>query len=182
MKSGLPSASCASSIASPARSPKPSSVSRCAASSDASLRVERSELERGVRDEAAAPRRSEVEKLRTREHDDEDRQVTEPRREELDEIEQAFVAPMEVLEDEHRRPVGGDGLDEGADREEEALAVGDRARRVQSQENGEMLGNASRLGRRSSVETAPSSFCSADSTVSFSKIPQSCFSWKPSAA
>jgi hypothetical protein len=55
---------------------------------------------------------------------------------------------VEVLEDEHRRLVRGHCLDEAADREEEALAVGHRACRVEPQEDSEMLRDLLCFGRR----------------------------------
>src|SRR5207249_4012024 len=77
------------------------------------------ERERRVGRQAAAPAGSGVEKLRAREGKQQDREVTEPRGQQLDEVEKAAIGPMHVLEDQHRRPVTGNGLDEPPDREEQ---------------------------------------------------------------
>jgi hypothetical protein len=76
-----------------------------------------------------------VEELRAGEGEQQDREVAEPRGQELDEVEQAAVGPMDVLEDQHRRPVTGNGLDEASDREEQRLAVGNRALAVEPEQN-----------------------------------------------
>ncbi len=60
---------------------------------------------------------------------------------ELDEVEQALVGPVDVLEDEHRRPFAGNGLDEGAHGEEERLTVRYRRLRIETEQDRQVLGD-----------------------------------------
>ena len=75
----------------------PASSSRIAASESGSS-ARRVEVAGGPR-----PSRAAVEELRAGEGDDADRQRPRPVEQVLDEVEQARVGPLEVLEDEHRR-------------------------------------------------------------------------------
>jgi hypothetical protein len=52
---------------------------------------------------------------------------------------------VDVLEDEHRRPVARHGLDEHANREEERLAVGDRALRVEAEQDRQVAADRLRV-------------------------------------
>src|SRR5438132_14404299 len=82
--------------------------------------------EGSVGGQPAAPAGSAVEELGAGEREQQDRKIAQPGAEELDQVEEAAVSPVHVLEDQHRRLVTGDGLDKAPDREEERLAVGDR--------------------------------------------------------
>ena len=73
---------------------------------------ERRERERRRVQLAAAPAGTTLEKLRSRGRDDEQRHVGDPVDELVDEVEQALVRPVEVLEDEHERTLLGEALEE----------------------------------------------------------------------
>ena len=94
-------------------------------------RVGRQRLERQAR-EAAARRRAErgslLGELGSREPEDEDRLGARPLHEVLDEVEQAGICPLEILEHEDRRLLIGERLDEEAPRREEILALVARVR------------------------------------------------------
>ena len=66
------------------------------------------------------------------------------RGQELDQVEERRVRPVDVLEDEDRRLVSRAGLDEDAHRLEEAVAVGGRRLRLESEQDREVPGD--RLG------------------------------------
>ncbi len=63
-----------------------------------------------------AERRPVLDELGTGQHDDEDRPVAGGGEQPLDELEQALVGPVEVLEDEHRRAPVRDPLEQGPPR------------------------------------------------------------------
>ena len=120
MNSGLPSAAAASRSAySPSTRPARSCVARCSASRSGSG----SRAQRRRRDETAAPRRPVGEQLRARERDEQHGHVLRPHGQHLDQVEQARVGPVDVLEHEQRRPVARNALHELARHEEERLAV-----------------------------------------------------------
>ena len=66
--------------------------------------AERLERKRVVGEQSAAPRGPRVEQLRPRERQEQDGKVVEARGEELDQVEQRRVGPVDVLEHERRRP------------------------------------------------------------------------------
>ena len=93
------------------------------------------------RDRAApirAPARSAFEQLRAGEGDHEDRVAPAPVEEVLDEVEQAVVGPLEVLEDEGDRARRGDPLEERPPGREELLAAARRC--VLDTEQGQQAG------------------------------------------
>ena len=75
---------------------------------------ERRERERRRVQLAAAPAGPALEQLRPRGADDEQRNVRHPLDELVDEVEQALVRPVQVLDDEHERPLLGERLEEAA--------------------------------------------------------------------
>ena len=75
---------------------------------------ERLERERGRVELAAAPAGPPLEELRPRRADHEQRDVGHPVDQLVDEVEQALVRPVQVLEDEHERALLGKGLEEAA--------------------------------------------------------------------
>jgi hypothetical protein len=77
----------------------------------------------------AAPVRTAREELGACRRDDEQRDVGRPVDEAVEKVEQAVVGPVEVLEDEHRRALVGERLDEPAPRGER-LAASIRSRPV----------------------------------------------------
>ena len=98
-----------------------------------------------------------------------------PRAEHLDEIEEARIAPVEVFEDQQRRPLGGNALEKSADREEERLPVGDRLQAVEPEHDREVTGDclpfvADGFTRRLAE------LRHATASGSLSKIPASCLS------
>src|SRR5436309_5416832 len=103
------------------------------------------ERESRVGGEPASPAGSGVEEVRAGECEQQDRKVAQAGAEQLDQVEQAAVGPMHVLEDQHRRPVAGDGLDEHSHREEQRLAVGDRGLAIEPEQDREVVGDAIRL-------------------------------------
>ena len=95
--------------------------------------------------------------------------------EQLDQVEQAAVGPVDVLEDEQHRLVARDRLDEAAHREEQRLAVVDRRLGVEPEQD--RRGGAATVvgvGPAGRSATCSRSFASATSGGSLSKIPQSC--------
>ena len=142
MKSGLPSAvSARRAAASLLRrlQPQPGQLLRV-------LGAERGQRQRGVGRQPSAPRRTRVEQLGPREREQHDRQVAQPRGQQLDQVEQAAVGPVDVLEDEQRRPVARDGLDEAPHREEQLLAVVDRAFGVEPEQDRQVAGHGLGVG------------------------------------
>ena len=63
---------------------------------------------------AAAPGRSPLQQLRAGGADREQRDLADPLDERVDEVEQGVVGPVQVLEDEHERPLLGEALEEAA--------------------------------------------------------------------
>ena len=84
--------------------------------------VERLEVEGEEVAPAGAPVGPSLEQLRPGQRDDEDRDVAAPLEQVVDEVEQARVGPVEVLEDEDDRAVVGDALEERPPRREQLLA------------------------------------------------------------
>src|SRR5918999_1835441 len=70
-----------------------------------------------------APRRPSIEQLRAGQRDDVDRATARPGQHLLDEVQEAVIGPLEVLEDHHYRARLGDPLEEGPPREEELAAL-----------------------------------------------------------
>ena len=99
---------------------------------------QRLEAERHEVPPAGAPVRSMLEELRTRDGDDQDRDATAPFDEVVDEVERAGIGPVEVLEHEHDRALGGDPLEERPPRREQLLArhLGRRVDTQQDEERG----------------------------------------------
>src|SRR5205085_6586837 len=64
---------------------------------------------------------ADVEELRAREAEDEDRRVAHPGGQVLDEVEERVLGPVDVLEDEHERLYLGELLRPGARRPRELL-------------------------------------------------------------
>ena len=85
---------------------------------DVSSSDKRSERERRRVQLAAAPARSPLEELRPGRRDDEERHVGHPVDELVDEVEQALVGPVEVLDDEDERPLVRHRLEEAPPRRE----------------------------------------------------------------
>ena len=78
---------------------------------------------RGERLEAheTAPARPPVEQLRPRHADEQDRRAGRHERDMLDQVEQCFLGPLDVVEDEHERPLTSGRLDELAERPRELV-------------------------------------------------------------
>ena len=91
------------------------------------LGAQRLEGDRGVRPEPAAPVGPGVDQVRTREREQQHRHVLEERAEGLDQVEQAAVRPVDVLEDEDERLLRRQLLDQPPDGEEERAPVRDLA-------------------------------------------------------
>ena len=71
-----------------------------------------------------------------------------PARQLLDQVEQAAVGPVDVLEHEHRRLLGGDRLDEAPHGEEQRLAVLGQHLRLEAENESEVRRHDLRLGHR----------------------------------
>src|SRR4249919_1702235 len=65
---------------------------------------------------ATSPGRATRKQFRARRTDDEQRYARRPVDEMVDEVEEAFVGPVEILEDEDERALVGDSLEEAAPR------------------------------------------------------------------
>ena len=83
-------------------------------------------LLRGERLEAheAAPARPPVEQLRPGHADEQDRRAGRDERDMLDQVEQCLLGPLDVVEDEHERPLARGRLDELAERPRELVGRG----------------------------------------------------------
>ncbi len=81
------------------------------------------EVERREARHPGPPARPPLEQLRPSQGHDQDRMLASPRGQVLDEVEQARVGPLDVLEDEHRRCRVGDALEEATPRREELIAL-----------------------------------------------------------
>ena len=84
---------------------------------------QRLEVERAEVALAGAPARPALEQLRACERDHVERRVARPLEQVLDEVEQALVRPLHVLEREHRRIDVGEPLEEQPPRREQILPV-----------------------------------------------------------
>ena len=84
---------------------------------------QRLEVERGEAPLAGAPGRPPLQQFRPGQRDHEDRRASRPVEQVLDEVEQAGVGPLHVLEGEHRRIAVGQALEEEAPGREEILLV-----------------------------------------------------------
>ena len=73
-----------------------------------------------------APVRTPVEQLGPGQREDQDRQAARPVEEVVDEVEQAGIGPLEVLEHEHDRAALGDALEEDPPGREQRLAPAGR--------------------------------------------------------
>ena len=87
------------------------------------LAAERLERDGGEVALAGSPGRAAVGELRPCEREQEERQVAGPVEHELDEVEQRAVGPVDVVEDEHGRPLLGHALEEHSHCCEEVLLV-----------------------------------------------------------
>ncbi len=85
--------------------------------------LERPQADRGERALAGPPVRASVEKLRSGEGDDVDGPPTRPRQHLLDEVDQAVVRPLEILEDEDDGSLFCDPLEEHPPCREQFVAV-----------------------------------------------------------
>ena len=117
--SGIPSdrATTASTISSSSSGARPASSSRISAGSSG-LEVEGGRVPPG-----GAHRGPTLDELGPGEGDDQDRLVARPLEDRIDEVEQAVVRPLEVLEDEGDRAERGDALEEAAPCAELLVAV-----------------------------------------------------------
>ena len=79
-----------------------------------------------------------VEELRPCERDEEHGNLADPRRQHLEQVEQALVGPVDVLVQEQCRPAQRQRLDEDARREEERLAVDRLARTREPEQDSEL--------------------------------------------
>ena len=104
------------------------------------LRVaQRLERQPAVRGEPAGPRRTAREELRPRDREEEHGHVARTRDERLDQIQQARVGPVDVLEHQHRRLPLAEPLHEQSGREEQRLPVGRRpAVGAQAEQHGQV--------------------------------------------
>ena len=98
------------------------------------------ERERRIGGKAARPARALVQQLRPGEREEQHGHVANARGERLEEVEQARVRPVDVLEQEQRRPLCGQGLDEDARGEEQRLSVSDVSVLSETDEQGEVRG------------------------------------------
>ncbi len=84
---------------------------------------ERRERERRRVELAAAPARSALEELGPRSRDDEQRHVGQPVDELVEEVEEALVGPVDVLDDDDERALLGETLEEAAPGGERLVAA-----------------------------------------------------------
>ena len=100
--------------------------------------------ERGERDRRAAPAGASFQQLRACGADDQERQLVGATGQELDEVEQRVVGPVDVLEDQDRRVITGQGLEEPAPGLEGLPASAVQARRrvsLQADQRAQVLGH-----------------------------------------
>ena len=123
------------------------------------------------------------EQLGTRRSDDEERHVGRPVDEGIDEVEQAVVGPVEILEDEHGRALRGKALEEAAPGRECLDApvpaggvVGDTDEWAATS-----FATSSTSCSPHTRATVSRSFDSATGAASLSRIPASALTISPSA-
>ena len=110
--------------------------------------------------------------LRARQRDHEDRRVARPLEQILDEIEQAAVRPLQVLEDQDREVLGGEPLEEEPPRCVEIARIAwQRAPRGRRDERGAVPPSAAPLRSRTNSSTLRRNFSRAVSGGSFSMMP-----------
>ena len=90
-----------------------------------------------------------LEQVRARQRDDVDRAAAAPLEQVVDEVEQARIGEVQVLEDEHDRPAGGEALEERAPRAEQLVGGHARLHAQQGQQR------AARSSARSSGSGDP---------------------------
>ena len=133
---------------------------------------------------AAAPARPPLEQLGARGADDEQRHAGRPVGEVVDEVEQAVVGPVQILEDEHQRPLLGQRLEQAAPRRERLVAAVARALAGRAEADERTQRPPTQPRSASSAKTSSSiaaSFVSAASSGSLSRIPACAFTISPSA-
>jgi hypothetical protein len=81
-----------------------------------------------------------VEQLRPGERQEQDGQVVQTHGEELDQVEERRVRPVDVLEDERRRLVSRTRFDEDPDGLEEAVAIGGGCLRLEAEQDRDVPG------------------------------------------
>jgi len=81
------------------------------------------ERQSDVTREPTAPRRTRREELRTRQRQQQQRHVLRARRERLQQVQQALVGPVDVLEEEQRRPAACECFDQDARGEKQRFPI-----------------------------------------------------------
>ena len=162
-----------------ARAARPSS---CAVSS---LR-ERRERDRRRVALAAAPAGPPLEQLRPRRADDEQRHAGRPVDEVVDEVEQAVVGPVQILEDEHERALLGERLEEAAPGGERLVAAvaAELARAALRPTSGRRCCSTQSRSASSAMsvgDASRASFSRPSPSASVSRIPACAFTISPSA-
>ena len=151
----------------------------CAASSSASGEsAERRRIQL-----AAAPTRAPVEQLGARGADDEERYAGRPIGEMVDEVEQAVVGPVEVLEYEDERALLGERLRGNGARRANALARCSPSSCSPPISGSQAAASTQRaiVAGTALVDASPHSFCRATSSGSFSWMPACAFTISLSA-
>ena len=115
--------------------------------------------------------------------DDEERDVAEPVDEVVDEVEQAVVGPVEVLEHEHGRAPLGDRLEEATPGRGRGLGAGAGRPLADADERAQLRLEPAPLARRPGRAARPRrrSFRSASAGASLSRMPASALTISPSA-
>ena len=110
---------------------------------------ERGEADRRGVELAAAPAGPPLEELRPRAADDEERDAAQPVDELVDEVEQALVGPVQVLEHEHERPLLGERLEEAPPGGEglSAAVAAEAGVRLESDQRAEVRLDPARIAR-----------------------------------
>src|SRR5439155_27284101 len=81
------------------------------------------QADRRMREESASPTGSVIEELGPGETDHHDRYVSGMSRQIFDEVQKARIRPMQVFEDEERRPIRGKTLEQPSSGKEEVVTV-----------------------------------------------------------
>ena len=106
--------------------------------------AERFELDRRRRQFAAAPRRPHLQELLAADAQQKDRRFARPVGDVLDQVEQARLRPVHVVEDEDQRPLMGQGREQPTDRPEGVVRIGSALR--QADRLGDPVEDAARIG------------------------------------
>ena len=122
------------------------------------------------------------EQLGSRGRDDEERHVADPVDEPVDEVEQRVVGPVQILDDDDRRRLGGHRLEEQPPARERLRLTRSVGRGVDPHQRADLVADPTGVGafELRGIDRV-SSFAAATAPSSESRMPHSCFTISASA-